>query len=58
MSGGNTVYSIRGERAEKIEPTTFAELDMQENHIEEILRRSIDMLCDEEESMLIVGRQG
>ena len=30
---------------------------MTENDIEEILRDSIDMICDEEESMLIVGRQ-
>ena len=30
---------------------------MTENDIEEILRNSIDMICDEEESMLIVGRQ-
>ena len=28
-----------------------------ENDIEEVLRNSIDMICDEEESMLIVGRQ-
>jgi RecB family endonuclease NucS len=35
----------------------FSELGMQENDIEEILRCSIDILCDEEESMLIVGRQ-
>ena len=30
---------------------------MTENDIEEVLRNSIDMICDEEESMLIVGRQ-
>jgi len=36
---------------------TFTELDMKENDIEEILRCNIDMLCGEEESMLIVGRQ-
>jgi len=30
---------------------------MLESDIEEILRNSIDMICDEEESMLIVGRQ-
>lgn len=28
-----------------------------ESDIEEILRQSIDILCDDEESMLIVGRQ-
>jgi len=30
---------------------------MLENDIEEILRNNVEMLCDEEESMLIVGRQ-
>ncbi|MEI6680459.1 MAG: hypothetical protein WCL21_17760 [Mariniphaga sp.] len=30
---------------------------MKETDLEEILRTSIDMICDEEESMLIVGRQ-
>jgi hypothetical protein len=30
---------------------------MQESDMEEILRGSIDILCDDEESMLIVGRQ-
>ena len=51
------MYSIKGNKAMRIEPTTFTELGMQENDIEEILRCSIDMLCDDEESMLIVGRQ-
>jgi len=36
---------------------TFADLDMQESDIEELLRQNIDMICDEEESMLIVGKQ-
>jgi len=51
------MYNIRGKRAEKIESVTFSELGMIENDVEEILRCSIDMLCDDEESMLIVGRQ-
>ena len=28
-----------------------------ESDIEELLRKNIDMICDEEESMLIVGKQ-
>jgi CRISPR/Cas system-associated exonuclease Cas4 (RecB family) len=36
---------------------TFSELQMLESDIEELLRSNIDMVCDEEESMLIVGRQ-
>ncbi len=51
------MYNIKSKKATKIEPITFSELGMQENDIEEILRCSIDMLCDDEESMLIVGRQ-
>lgn len=51
------MYYIKGKQAERIEPVTFSELNMTENDIEEILRNSIDMICDEEESMLIVGRQ-
>jgi hypothetical protein len=51
------MYSVKGKQAARIEPVTFSELNMTENDIEEILRNSIDMICDEEESMLIVGRQ-
>lgn len=51
------MYSIKGKQAARIEPVTFSELNMTENDIEEVLRSSIDMICDEEESMLIVGRQ-
>ena len=51
------MYNIKGKRAEKLDSVTFSELGMQENDIEEILRCSIDMLCDDEESMLIIGRQ-
>lgn len=51
------MYSIKGNTAERIEAVSFSELGMQENDIEEILRCNIDMLCDGEDSMLIVGRQ-
>ncbi len=51
------MYHIKGNKAERIEAVTFTDLGMQENDIEEILRCNIDMICDEEESMLIVGRQ-
>lgn len=41
-----------------LEMTTFSQLNMQEKDIEEILRKNIEMLCDEDsESMLIVGQQ-
>ncbi|MFD1174854.1 hypothetical protein ACFQ3W_00845 [Paenibacillus puldeungensis] len=51
------MYNIKNKKASKVEAFTFAELGMLENDIEEILRNSIDILCDDEESMLIVGRQ-
>jgi len=51
------MYNIKDSKADRIEPVTFSKLNMLENDIEEILRNSIDMICDEEESMLIVGRQ-
>ena len=51
------MYKIKGKNAEKVEEVTFSELGMQENDIEEIARCNIDILCGEEESMLIVGSQ-
>jgi hypothetical protein len=51
------MYNIKGKKAEKIEAVNFSDFRIIENDIEEILRNSIDMLCDDEESMLIVGRQ-
>lgn len=42
---------------EKIEDTTFKDLNMKESDIEEILRKNIDILCDNDDSMLIVGQQ-
>ncbi len=51
------MFILKGKQANRIEPVTFLELNMTENDIEEILRNSIEMICDDEESMLIVGRQ-
>lgn len=51
------MYIIRDKKAVKVEVVTFSELGLLENDIEELLRCNIDMLCGEEESMLIVGRQ-
>lgn len=41
----------------KIEETTFSELNMKESDLEEMVRKNVDMLCDEEVSMIIVGQQ-
>ena len=51
------MYIIKNKKAAKVEAVTFSELGFSENDIEELLRCNIDMLCGEEESMLIVGRQ-
>ncbi|MCS7464511.1 hypothetical protein N0M98_30900 [Paenibacillus doosanensis] len=51
------MYNIKNKKATKVDAVTFAELKMAESDMEELLRNSIEMLCDDEESMLIVGRQ-
>ncbi len=51
------MYIVKEKQAARTEPVTFEGLNMTESDIEEILRSSIDMICDEEESMLIVGKQ-
>ena len=51
------MYRLKDNKAVKIEAVTFTELRIAESDIEELLRCNIDMLCGEEESMLIVGRQ-
>ncbi|UOR13609.1 hypothetical protein [Halobacillus amylolyticus] len=51
------MYKITNNRADKLEAATFAAIGLQESDIEELLRQNIDMICDEEESMLIVGKQ-
>ncbi|PYZ96406.1 hypothetical protein CR205_11825 [Alteribacter lacisalsi] len=51
------MYKIRGNDVETLEPATFSELGMSENDIEELLRLNISMLHDEEESLLVVGKQ-
>ena len=51
------MYNVSNDKAVKIDATTFSELNYKESDIEELLRKNIDMICDEEESMLIVGKQ-
>ncbi|NLY72347.1 MAG: hypothetical protein GX079_01460 [Tissierellia bacterium] len=51
------MYKIKDTITEKIEASTFSELNMKEKDIEEILRKNVEIICDEEESMLIVGSQ-
>ena len=51
------MYLLNNDNPDQIEETTFAELGKKESFIEEILRKNVDMVCDDEESMLIVGQQ-
>ena len=51
------MYSLKGKIPTKLEAISFSELDWKESDIEELLRRNVDMLCDDEDSMLIVGQQ-
>ena len=51
------MYLIEGINALKIEDLTFSDLNMKEDSIEEILRQNIDMICNDEESLLLVGQQ-
>lgn len=40
-----------------INETTFAGLNMKEANIEELLRKNIRLVCEEDESLLVVGQQ-
>src|SRR5690625_2276153 len=51
------MFKITELGVEKMESLTFKELDMQEPDIEEMLRRNIDVVYEEEETLLIVGKQ-
>src|SRR5690554_2978782 len=51
------MYNLSKNTAIRIKPISFSELQMKEENIEELLRNNIDMICEDEESMLIVGRQ-
>lgn len=51
------MYLLKDKQPSKLEETTFSELKMLESDIEEMLRQNVDMVCDDEESMLIVGQQ-
>ena len=51
------MYLINGDQVELVEPDTFASIKWIENDIEELIRKNIEMICGEEESMLIVGKQ-
>ena len=51
------MYIVENGIPKKIEETTFSDLNMKESDLEEMLRQNVDMLCEEEVSMIIVGQQ-
>lgn len=51
------MFKISNSNVTRIDKTTFSNFNYRESDIEELLRKNIDMICDEEESMLIVGKQ-
>lgn len=51
------MYLLNGKQPVKIEDTTFSDIGWKESDIEDVLRKNIDMVCDDEESLLIVGQQ-
>ncbi|WP_406545406.1 hypothetical protein [Succinimonas sp.] len=40
-----------------IEETTFSEIGYKECHLEELIRKNINIICDDDESIFIVGQQ-
>lgn len=51
------MYKLDSLQPIKMEEITFSELGMKESDIEEVLRKNIDMICSDEESLLVVGQQ-
>lgn len=51
------MYIVENGVPKKIEETTFSDLNMKESDLEEMLRQNVDILCEEEVSMIIVGQQ-
>lgn len=51
------MYLLKGTEVTKIEEKTFSELHMKEEDLEKILRKNVDMVCDDDESLLLVGEQ-
>lgn len=51
------MFVVENKIPTRIDKTNFSDLDMKECDLEEMLRQNIDMLCDEDSSMMIVGQQ-
>lgn len=51
------MYILKNGEPSEVASVSFADLQMKESDVEEILRKNVNMLCDDEESMLIVGQQ-
>lgn len=51
------MYALINEKVTKIDTVTFASLKMKESKIEEILRNNIELIVEDDESLLIIGQQ-
>jgi RecB family endonuclease NucS len=52
-----TMYQLNEKQPVRVEEATFSDIGWKESDIEDLLRKNVDMICDDEESMLIVGQQ-
>ena len=59
LNGSDRMYQLNLESKSiaKLDETTFKDLSMHECDLEEIIRHNVDLICGDEESMLIVGQQ-
>jgi hypothetical protein len=51
------MYYINNKQATPITPTTFSELGMNEQNLEELIKENVNLITEDEESMLIIGQQ-
>ncbi len=51
------MYFLKNGILKEIDKTTFSSLNMKESDLEELFRKNVDILCDEESSMIIVCQQ-
>lgn len=51
------MYILENDFVTKIEETTFKELGYKESNVEEIIRKNVDFLCEEDDNLLIIGQQ-
>jgi RecB family endonuclease NucS len=51
------LYLMDDEDQGNVVEKTFAELGMKESDVEDLLRKHIELVCDDDENMLVIGEQ-